>query len=73
MVIRGISSLPNNFPVSDAIFQKAMGPDKTIASEAAKGNLFLADYAPPTPPNFRQLSKGYENCDSTSCPFLLAC
>ncbi|BBH39190.1 arachidonate 15-lipoxygenase precursor [Microcystis viridis NIES-102] len=46
MVIRGISSLPNNFPVSDAIFQKAMGPDKTIASEAAKGNLFLADYAP---------------------------
>ncbi len=46
MVIRGISSIPDNFPVSDAIFQKAMGPDKTIASEAAKGNLFLADYAP---------------------------
>ncbi len=39
LVIRGISSLPDNFPVSDAIFQKAMGPDKTIDSEAAKGNL----------------------------------
>jgi arachidonate 15-lipoxygenase len=46
MVIRGITSLPANFPVTDTIFQKAMGPDKTIASEAAAGNLFLADYAP---------------------------
>jgi arachidonate 15-lipoxygenase len=46
MVIRGIDRLPDNFKVTDADFQKAMGPDKTLAQEAAAGHLFLADYAP---------------------------
>lgn len=70
LVIRGISSLPDNFPVSDAIFQKAMGPDKTIDSEAAKGNLFLADYAPLNNLTLGSYQKGMK---TVTAPLVLFC
>ncbi len=45
MVIKGINKLPPNFSLTNEIFQKVMGKDKTLESEGALGRLYLADYA----------------------------
>ncbi|KGF72504.1 AraC family transcriptional regulator [Neosynechococcus sphagnicola sy1] len=45
MVIeRVISKLPDNFPVTDAMFQKIMSTKKTLAEAIAEGRLFLTNY-----------------------------
>ncbi len=51
-------------------FQKAMGPDKTIDSEAAKGNLFLADYAPLNNLTLGSYQKGMK---TVTAPLVLFC
>lgn len=45
MVIeRVIDKLPDNFPVTDAIFQKVMVTQKTLAEAIAEGRIFLTNY-----------------------------
>ncbi|QDL08712.1 AraC family transcriptional regulator [Brasilonema octagenarum UFV-E1] len=45
MVIeRVIEKLPDNFPVTDAIFQKIMLTKKTLAEAIAEGRIFLTNY-----------------------------
>lgn len=45
MVIeRVIEKLPDNFPVTDAIFQKVMVTKKTLAEAISEGRIFLTNY-----------------------------
>ncbi|MGI2909197.1 lipoxygenase family protein [Tolypothrix sp. VBCCA 56010] len=45
MVIeRVVGKLPDNFPVTDAIFQKIMVTKKTLAEAIAEGRIFLTNY-----------------------------
>lgn len=45
MVIeRVIDKLPDNFPVTDAIFQKVMVTKKTLAEAISEGRIFLTNY-----------------------------
>ena len=45
MVIRGITALPANFPVTDAQYQRVMGAQDSLAQAGADGRLYLCDYA----------------------------
>lgn len=45
MLIRGISELPNNFPVREDHYRAAIGGDDTLAEALASGRVYLLDYA----------------------------
>lgn len=44
MLIKGVSSIPDNFPVSEAGFQKVMGADDSLAEALANNRIYLLDY-----------------------------
>ncbi len=44
MLIKGVSSLPDNFPVSETGYQKVMGANDTLAEALAEKRLYLLDY-----------------------------
>lgn len=45
MVIEAVTALPANLPITDAMYQRVMGADDTLAQAIADGRLFLCDYA----------------------------
>jgi arachidonate 15-lipoxygenase len=45
MLIKGIKSLPVNFPLTPAQFQSVMGADDSISAAASEHRLYLLDYA----------------------------
>lgn len=70
MVIKGINKLPPNFPVTNAIFQKIMGKDKTLESEGALGRLYLADYVALQNITLGRYEKGFK---FITAPLVLYC
>ena len=45
LVIKQISELPRNFPVTATLFQAVMGEQDSLATAGEQGRLYLADYA----------------------------
>ncbi len=43
--LRRVSSLPDNFPVTDALLRAATGPGDSLRAAIEQGRLYLADYA----------------------------
>ncbi|MGF1878489.1 lipoxygenase [Photobacterium frigidiphilum] len=44
MLIKGVSSLPDNFPVSEMGYQKVMGADDTLVEALAEKRIYFLDY-----------------------------
>ncbi|MCW8329858.1 lipoxygenase [Photobacterium sp. SDRW27] len=44
MLIRGVSRLADNFPVSEAGYQKVMGPNDSLAEALAEKRIYIVDY-----------------------------
>ncbi|MGF1886355.1 lipoxygenase [Photobacterium profundum] len=44
MLIKGVSSLADNFPVNETDYQKVMGLDDSLAEALAESRVFLLDY-----------------------------
>lgn len=44
MMLQGIDRIPDKFPVTEAIYQRVMGDDDSLAAASVEGRLFLADY-----------------------------
>ncbi len=71
MVIeRVVGELPDNFPVTDAIFQKVMVTKKTLANAIAEGRIFITNYE-----GLDELTPGiYEQGTKTvAAPLVLYC
>ncbi|XP_012868705.1 PREDICTED: arachidonate 15-lipoxygenase B isoform X1 [Dipodomys ordii] len=45
VLIRRCHSLPENFPVTDAMVAPVLGPETTLQAELERGSLFLVDHA----------------------------
>lgn len=45
VLLRRIEAIDDRFPVGDATFREAMGPDDSLAAAGAEGRLYLCDYA----------------------------
>jgi arachidonate 15-lipoxygenase len=79
MVIeRVVGKLPDNFPVTDAIFQKIMFTKKTLAQAISEGRIFLTNYQgldglTPGSYEYQQDGNPVQATKTIAAPFVLYC